>query len=114
MHHGQLPPELRGVKSRMYPSWPFRQEYSMTLPYTTTSLAFFSSKTFLTSQVVPLAGGPEVVAVPAAPVSVKEVPVTVQVIVGAPEARPYTRYSVALGTAAHCSVTAPVEPEATV
>ncbi len=47
------------------------------LPKTWTRLAFLSSKTFFTSQVVPAPMLP-VKAVPALPVSVKEVPVTVQ------------------------------------
>src|SRR5438034_11650904 len=48
VHHGQLPPWLRGVNTMAYPAWPPAQLYSNTLPSTMTRWAFLSSKMFFT------------------------------------------------------------------
>src|SRR5215475_13824467 len=48
--HGAVPPWLRGVNSTEYPACAAAQLYSMTLPSTVTSWAFFSSNRFLTTQ----------------------------------------------------------------
>src|SRR6185436_4747500 len=104
-HHAQPPFELRGVSTIAYPGCASFQWFSKMLSSTTTLRAFFNSNRFFTVHTVPGDVG-TAPAVPALPVSVNSVPLTVQKAACAPAVRPYTWYSVAPATGCHVSRTA--------
>src|SRR3954468_11608653 len=75
-HHGQPPSWFRGVKRIEYPCCADCQLFSNRLYSTRTRRAFFSSNRFLTVHRVAVVGNAP--GFPAAPLSVKVVPLTTQ------------------------------------
>src|SRR3954468_17092659 len=76
-----------------------------------TRRAFFNSNRFFTCHNVAAPGVPVVEAT--RPSSVNDVPLMTQYRSCAPAVRPYTRYSVASGTAFHCTITFELRTTAT-